>query len=76
MEIKSNPFHVTSQIILNKFIEKKICRKYGLAVMLSVTMLTTSKDIYKVRPMLLFPPRLSKFTKLNPILKRLGSNIA
>ena len=47
MEVKNNYAHVTTQRTLNKFIEINfsVGCMYGLAVMLSISRLTTSKNI-------------------------------
>ena len=45
MEVKNNHAHVTTQNNLNKFIEINFSGMYGLAVMLSISTQTTSKNI-------------------------------
>ena len=51
MEVKDNVAHVTTQRILNKFIEvnSSVGYMYGLAVMLSISTQTTSKNIDEIR---------------------------
>ena len=49
-EVKNDHAHVTTQRILSKFIEINFSvGMYGLAVMLSIPRLTTSKNIDEIR---------------------------
>ena len=49
MEVKNNHAYVTTQRILNKFIEINFSGgMYGLAVMMSISTPTTSKNIDKI----------------------------
>ena len=49
MEVKNDYAHVTTQNNLNKFIEINFSfQMYGLAVMLSIPRLTTSKNIDEI----------------------------
>ena len=56
MEVKNNYAHVTTQRTLNKFIEINfsVGCMYGLAVMLSISRLTTSKIIDEMQALFKF----------------------
>ena len=52
MKVKNNHAHVTTQKILNKIHWNKLfCGMYGLAMMVSIPRLTTSKNIDEIPPL-------------------------